>query len=152
MGKDILIEPEGNIRVENTESELVLGVLSLLGASVNNGPIRLGSDLKVSNRWHSDLKLVSLSYTLNDEKSRLGEGEAVIDTLHPFVVASGEQKIIPLVLRIDPKRLSANQILGIMQAKRKVFLRGEAVIELWGIQKHYLFEKEATKLIQKALK
>lgn len=152
MGKDVLIEPQGNIRWENTESELVLGVLSLLGASVKNGPIRLGSDLRVSNKWHSDLKLVLLSYTLNDETNRLGEGAAVIDALHPFVVASGEEKIIPLVLRIDPKRLSANQILGIMQSKRKVFLKGEAVVEVWGIQKHYPFEKEVTTLIQKALK
>lgn len=152
MGKDVLIEPQGNIRWENTESELLLGVLSLLGASVKNGPIRLGGDLKVSNKWHSDLKLVFLSYTLNDEKNRLGEGGAVIDALHPFVIASGEEKIIPLVLRIDPKRLSANQILGIMQSKRKVFLKGEAVVEVWGIQKHYPFEKEVTALIQKGLK
>ncbi len=152
MGKDIFIEPEGNIRFENSESELVLGALSLLGISVNNGPIRLGSDLKVTNKWHSDLTLISLSYTLNDEKSSLGSGEAVINTLHPIVVASGDQKSIPLVLRIDPKRLSANQILGVMQSKRKLFLKGDAVVEVWGIQKHYPFEKEITKLVQKALK
>lgn len=152
MGKDIFIEPEGNIRFENTESELLLGALSLLGISVNNGPIRLGSDLKVTNKWHSDLTLISLSYTLKDEKNSFGTGEAIADKLHPIVVASGEQKIIPLVLRIDPKRLSANQILGVMQSKRKLFLKGEAVVEVWGIQKHYPFEKEITKLVQKALK
>lgn len=152
MGKDILIEPEGSVRLESSKSEVMLGVLSLLGASVKNEPIRLGGDIKVTNKWHSDLKLISLTYALNDEKESFAQGEANMDKAHPIVVASGEQKIISFSLRIDPKRLSVNRILGIVQSSHPLFIKGEAVIEVWGVQKHYFFEKEATKLIQKALK
>lgn len=41
IGKDIFIEPQGNLRWENTQAEMVLGVLSLLGISTKSGEIRL---------------------------------------------------------------------------------------------------------------
>ncbi len=151
IGEDILIEPQGNIRFENSGSELVMGILTLLGVGDETQPIRLGSDLKVVNKWHSDLKLVSITYALEDEKVRIVQGEAVIDKHNPIVIESGKEKIIPLVFAIDPKSLDSKRILGIVQSKHKLILKGDAVIQVWGIQHHYPFEKDSTKLIQKAL-
>lgn len=152
MGKDILIEPEGNVRFENTGAEMVLGMLSILGASVESQPIKLGSDLNVINHWHSDLKLVSLKYTLEMEKETIASGEAAVNETHPFIVETGAQKRLPLLLRIDPKRLNTSRVMGIIQAKGSIFLKGDADLEVWGMQKHYTFEKDATALIQKAIK
>lgn len=152
LGKDIFVEPEGNVRWENSGSEVVLGVLSLLGAPLQSAPIRIGSDLKVNNQWHSDFKVVSLTYALVDDKERFAQGQAKIDTLGSMLIPSGESKIIPLELEVDPRGLKSDRIIGIVKAKRKVMLKGELIIEVWGIRKHYPFEKEATALIQKALK
>lgn len=152
MGKDILIEPEGNVRFENTGAELVLGMLSVLGASVASQPIKLGSDLNVINHWHSDLKLVSLTYTLEMDKETIASGEAAVNETHPFVVETGKQKKLPLFLRIDPKTITSSRVMGVIQAKRSIVLKGDAYFEVWGISKHYTFEKDATALIQKALK
>lgn len=151
IGEDIVIEPQGNIRFENSGPELVMGILTLLGVGDENQPIRLGSDLKVINKWHSDLKLVSLTYALEDEKVGIVKGEAVIDKNNPIVIESGKEKIIPLVFAIDPKSLDSKRVLGIIQSKRKLILQGDAVIQVWGISHHYPFEKDSTKLIQKAL-
>jgi len=152
MGKDILIEPQGGIRLENTQSEVMLGVLWLLGAPVEKEAIRLGGDVKVVNKWHSDMKLISLVYSLNEGTDSIANGEACIDEKGSWVIASGKEKIIPLALRIDTERLNLNRINGVLQSKRKLLFKGEAVIEVWGIQKRYFFEKEGTKEIQKALK
>lgn len=152
MGKDILIEPQGGIRLENTQNEVMLGVLWLLGAPVEKEAIRLGGDIRVVNKWHSDMKLVSLIYALNDGLDTIANGEARIHDNHSWVIESGKEKVIPLLLRIDTERLNLNRINGVLQSKRKLMLKGEAVIEVWGIQKHYFFEKEATKEIQKSLK
>jgi hypothetical protein len=152
IGEDILIEPQGNIRFENSGSQIVVGILTLLGIGGEHQPFRLGSDLKVINKWHSDMKLISLTYTLQDEKEGILKGEAIIDKNKSMVVESGQEKMIPLVFVIDPKSLDTNRVIGIFQSKRKLILRGDAVIEVWGIQHHYPFEKEVTKLIVKALK
>lgn len=151
IGEDILIEPQGNIRWENSQTDVMLGVLSLLGISTKSGEIRLGSDLKVINNWHSDLKILSLDYTLSDGKEVIAQGEAKKEGLKPFLISSGAQKSIPLEFRIDTKQLNSNRVLGILQSKRKLFVRGEAIIEIWGMEKHYRFEKEVTTVIQKAL-
>lgn len=148
IGKDIFIEPQGNLRCENTQAEMVLGVLSLLGISTKSGEIRLGSDLKVVNKWHSDIRVVSLTYTLIDAKEVIARGEAKSGVLIP----SDGEKVIPLDFRLDTKQLSSNRVLAIVQSKRKLFVKGEAVIEVWGIQKHHFFEKEVTSVIQKALR
>lgn len=152
IGKDILIEPQGNIRWENTQAEMVLGVLSLLGVPTKQGEIRLGSDLKLINKWHSDIKIVSLTYTLEDGKDVLARGEADTGTSKFIVVSSGAQQTLPLEFRIDPKKLTDNRILAVLQSKRKLVVKGEAVIEVWGIEKHHLFEKEVSSVVKKALK
>lgn len=151
IGEDILIEPQGNIRFDNSGSQMMMGILTLLGIGDEKEPLRLGSDLKVVNKWHSDLKVVSLSYTLEDEKEALVKGNAVIDSNNPIVVESGKEKMIPLVFAIDLKNLDSKRVIGIIQSKRKLILKGDAVIQVWGIQHHYPFEKDSTKLIQKAL-
>lgn len=152
IGKDILIEPQGNLRWENTQAEMVLGVLSLLGISAKNGDIRLGSDLKILNKWHSDITVVSLTYTLSDNNEVIARGEAKTDGKQALRIPSEGEKIIPLEFRIETKQLNSNRVLGIVQSKRKLFVKGETVIEIWGIQKHHLFEKEVTTIVQKALK
>lgn len=151
IGEDILIEPQGNIRFDSSGPQMVMGILTLLGIGDEKERLRLGSDLKVVNRWHSDLKLVSLTYTLDDGKESLAKGEALINKNKPIVVESGKEKMIPLLFSIDPKGLENNRVVGVLQGKRKLMLRGDIVVEVWGIQKHYPFEKEATKLVLKAL-
>lgn len=152
MGKDILIEPQGGIRLESTQNEVMLGVLWLLGAPVEKESIRLGGDVKLTNRWHSDIRLVSLVYSLNDGAEAIGSGEACLNGSGSWVIASGKEKVIPLALRIDVQRLNLNRINGVLQSKRKLMLKGDALIEVWGVQRHYYFEKEATGEIQKGLK
>lgn len=152
MGEDIFIEPEGNLRMENSGSEVMLGVLALLGVPVENEAIRIGTDVKVLNKWHSDITVVALDYTLNDGNEVIALGEVKKETAKTIIVASGNQKTIPLQFRIDPKKLDSKRVLGIVQSKRKLLVKGKAVIEVWGIEREYPFEKEVTKLIQKALK
>lgn len=152
MGEDILIQPEGNIRLESSSNTVMLGVLALIGAPVERGAICIGTDVKVVNKWHSDITLVSLNYTLREGEEILAQGEAKTELLKPLVIASGTQKIIPLTFRIEPERLTPERVLGIVQSKRKLVVRGDAVIKVWGIEKHYPFEKETTKLVQKSLK
>lgn len=152
IGKDILIEPQGNVRFENSGNQMVIGILTLLGIGDENEPIRLGSDLKVVNKWHSNMTLVSLTYSLDDDKVCLAKGEAKIDPFHPMMIESGKEKMIPLVFSIEMKTLDSKRVIGIMQAKRKLVLRGDVVIEVWGFEHHYPFERDATKLVLKVLK
>lgn len=152
MGEDIFITPEGNLRMENSGSEVMLGVLALLGVPVENEAIRIGTDVKVLNKWHSNITVVALDYTLNDGNEVIALGEVKKEGAKTFIVVSGDQKMIPLQFRIDPKKLDSKRVLGILQSKRKLVVKGKAVIEVWGIEREYPFEKEVTKLIQKALK
>lgn len=152
MGEDILLEPAGNIRVENSANEVMIGVLALIGAPVENGVIRIGTDVKMINRWHSDLKLIGLNYTLNDGEKVVVQGEMLTDSSAPIVVSSKSEKNVPLEFRIDPKKVDPKLLLGLVQSKRKLLLKGNAVIEVWGIKREYPFEKEVSKLVQKALK
>ena len=50
MGEDIMIEPVGNVRLENSGADVMFGVLALLGAPVDKGEIRIGTDLKVDRK------------------------------------------------------------------------------------------------------
>lgn len=152
IGEDIFIEPQGNVRWENSQTEMVLGVLSLLGLPTKQGEIRLGTDLKLLNKWHSDIKIVSLTYTLGDEKEVIARGAANMGRSKFIVIPSNTQKILPLEFRIESKQLNGNRLLDILQSKRKLSVKGEAVIEVWGIEKHHSFEKEVTSVVQKALK
>ncbi len=152
MGEDILIEPQGNVRWESSQTEAVLGVLSLLGVSTTPAQIRLGSDLKLRNKWHSDITVVSLEYTLSDGKEIIARGEAKQEGGRGFILASGSEKTLPLEFRISTEHLNNNRILSLLQAKKKLFIRGEAVVKIWGIEKRHPFEKEVTQLISKALK
>ena len=152
MGKDIIVEPQGNIRLESSKTDAIVGVLTLLGLPSENNLIRIGSDLKITNKWHSDIKIIALTYTLSDEQGTITEGEAKTDLTKPLIVSSGSEKIVPLEFRIEMKRLNSNRIIGILESKRKLMVKGNAVLEVWGIQHTYPFEKEATKVVQKAIK
>lgn len=151
MGKDINVEPSGNIRLESSGNEVVLGVLALLGSPLGEGTIRIGTDVKVINKWHSDVEVIALDYTLNDGDAVIAQGEMTKEKSQTFLVASGNQILIPLQFRIEPKKLDSKRLLGIVQSKRKLLVKGKAVIEVWGIEREYPFEKEVTKLVQKAL-
>ncbi len=151
MGKDIVIEPSSNIRMESSPDEVVLGVLALLGSSVGDGVIRIGTDVKITNKWHSDVKVIALDYTLNDANEVIAQGEMVKKSNGSFIIASGHQENIPLQFRIEPKKIDSKRVLGIVQSKRKLLVKGKAVISVWGIEREYPFEKEVTKLVQKAL-
>jgi len=150
LGQDILIEPAGNLQLQNSADEVLLGVLSLLGAPVEKEPIRLGGNLKVTNRWGRDVTLVSLSYALDDGDEVIAEGEVDMD--HPITVPQGEASLVPIVLRIDPERLSLKRMDAIYHARRTMTVKGEAVLEIWGFRKRYPFKREVTKPILKALK
>lgn len=151
MGKDILIEPSGHLRWENTKSEVTLGILSLLGAGADREAIRIGTDVHITNRWHSDMKLKSFTYALTEGKQNLANGSASINGTSGFSVPSNTQRVLPLTIEIDPKYITFNRIIGIMQEKNELTIRGEAVVEVWGVEYHYAFSKDATVLINKAL-
>lgn len=151
MGKDIVIEPSGHLRWENTKSEVVLGILSLLGGPADNESIRIGTDVNITNRWHSEMKLKSLTYVLIEGTQTLASGSACINGDKGFSVAPKTQRVLPLAVEIDPKSITLNRVIAIMQEKSKMILRGEAIVEVWGVEYHYTFSKDATLLIAKAL-
>jgi hypothetical protein len=151
MGKDVLIEPSGHLRWENTKSEVALGILSLLGGPADREPIRIGTDVTITNRWHSEMKLKSFTYVLTEGKQNLAHGLASINEMSGFGVAPNTQRVLPLTIEIDPKHITFNRVIGIIQEKNKLTISGEAVVEVWGIEYHYAFSKDATLLIHKAL-
>ncbi|MBD3809903.1 MAG: hypothetical protein IE884_05240 [Sulfuricurvum sp.] len=151
VGKDILIEPSTNIRLESSPDEVVLGVLALLGSPVGDGMIRIGTDITITNKWHSDVRVIALDYTLNEGNEVIAQGEVIKKDNISFVVVSGSKQIIPLQFRFEPKKIDSKRVLGIVQSKRKLLVKGRAVIKVWGIEREYPFEKEVTKLVQKAL-
>lgn len=149
MGEDIAIEMGSDIRLENSQAEVVLGILSILGGTNKQVPLKIGGDLIITNRWHSDLKLVSLEYALIDEKGKLVSGTAMIDSKKSFVVSSHTQKKLPLLFRIDPGSLTASRIMAITQPKGKATLKGEAVVQVWGKELRYPFEQDAKQIFEK---
>lgn len=151
MGKDVLIEPSGHLRWENTKSEVALGILSLLGGPADREAIRIGTDVTITNRWHSEMKLKSFTYVLTEEKQKLAHGLASINGMNGFSVAPNTQRVLPLTIEIDPKYITLNRVIGIMQEKNKLTISGEAVVEVWGVEYRYAFSKDATLLIHKAL-
>lgn len=151
MGKDVLIEPSGHLRWENTKSEVVLGILSLLGGPADREAIRIGTEVNITNRWHSEMKLKSFTYALTEGKQTLATGFACINGPSGFSVASNTQRVLPLTIEIDSKYITFNRVIAIMQEKSKLMLNGEAIVEAWGIEYHYVFSKDATLLINKAL-
>ncbi|MDP3119725.1 MAG: hypothetical protein Q8N01_04850 [Sulfuricurvum sp.] len=151
MGKDVLIEPSGHLRWENTKSEVALGILSLLGGPADREVIRIGTDVTISNRWHTEMKLKSFTYVLTEGKQNLAHGLASINGMSGFSVAPNTQRVLPLTIEIDPKYITFNRMIGILQEKNKLTISGEAVVEVWGIEYRYAFSKDATLLIHKAL-
>lgn len=151
MGKDVLIEPEGNLRWENSKSEVVLGVLSLLGAPADREPIRIGTDVKITNRWHSEMKLKSLTCSLVEGEKLVATGSAYIDPIKGFSVAPDTRRVLPLSVALDPKIITLNRLFAIMQEKSRMTIQGEAVVEVWGAEYRYPFSKDVTALIAKAL-
>ena len=145
VGKDILIEPQGNLRWESSQAETLLGVLSLLGISAKNGEIRLGTEVTLINRWHSDIVIRSLNYTLTDTKTVLGGG----DVHAPYRIPAGGEKTISVEFKIETKHFNDSKVLSLLRSKHKLFIRGEALIEVWGIEKRYPFEKEVGKALSK---
>ncbi|MDQ1298176.1 MAG: hypothetical protein QG558_715 [Campylobacterota bacterium] len=151
MGKDVLIEPSGHLRLENTKSEVVLGILSLLGGPADREAIRIGTDVSITNRWHSELKLKSFTYALIEEKKILAHGSARVHGDKGFNVASNAQRVLPLTIEIDPEHITFNRVAAIVQEESKLILTGEAIVEVWGMEYRYAFSKDATLLIHKAL-
>ena len=151
MGKDIIIEPSGYLRWENSKSEVALGILSLLGGASDREAIRIGTDVKITNDWHSEMKLKLFTYVLIEGKETLAHGSACINGDQGFSVAPKTQRVLPLTIEIDPKYITFNRVVNIMQEKSKLTLNGEAVVEVWGMEYCYSFSKDATLLINKAL-
>lgn len=148
MGEDIAIEMGSDVRLENSQAEVVLGMLSIFGGTKAKIPLKIGGDVHIINRWYSDLKLVSLDYTLADEKGNLASGSAKVDPAGPFVVAAHTQKKLPLMLVIETGSLNTARIMAMSRSKGKVTLRGEAVVKVWGKEIRYPFEKDAKKLFE----
>lgn len=146
MGEDFAIETGSDIRLENSQAEVVLGMLSIFGGTNKKIPLKIGGDIIIINRWHSDLKLISLEYALVDEKGKVASGSANIDTKTPFIVTSHTQKKLPLLLIVDIASLNSARVMAMMHSKGKVTLRGEAVVQVWGKEIRYPFEKDAKKI------
>lgn len=151
MGKDIFIEPAGDVRLESSGSDILLGFMALIGSKENKEGIKIVTDVKVTNRWHSDITLHSLKYKLGDDNSSVAQGEIKYDITKKSVFASGKEKIVPLELRVDLNKASIIQLYGVMQSKRKIFLKGEIVVEVWGVEKHYDFKEDVTARLSKEM-
>ena len=151
MGKDIIIEPQGTIRLESSQEDIALELLSAIGLVSSGNGIRLGSDVKIINHWKSDITLRSLSYALADSHEEFACGEVTLDDNKPIVVASNSEQNIPITLLIDPSKLSVGQIEKILASKQPLFIRGSATIQVWGIPHRYVFDKEIGKYLAKTL-
>lgn len=145
MGKDILIEHEGSVRLESSGSEVLLGILTMFGVRSDKEQIKIATDIKITNRWHSDITIISLDYALSDEKGVLAKGEAKIDASKPMIVCVGDQKLVPLEFKIDTENMKLSRIKGVFQSNHAMFLKGKAVLMVWGVKKEYPFERDVTK-------
>lgn len=151
LGEDIIIEPQGTLRLESSKVDIALEILSAMGLSSSGNGIRLGSDVKIINHWTSDITLRSLTYSLADTHEEFASGEVTLDAKKPIVIASNAERNIPLTLLIEPSKLSMGQISKMVESKQPLYLRGSAVISVWGIPHRYVFDKEISKYLAKAL-
>lgn len=142
MGEDIIIEPQGTIRLESSKADIALEILSVIGLRISSNGIRLGSDVKIINHWMSDITLRSLSYTLADSHEEFAHGEVILNDKMPIVIASSSEQNIPISLLVEPSKLSIGRIDKILAAKQPLFIRGSATIQVWGISHRYVFDKE----------
>jgi len=151
MGEDIMIEPQGTLRLESSKVDIALEILSAMGLPTSGNGIRLGSDVKIINHWTSDITLRSLTYSLADSHEEFASGEVTLDAKQPIVIASNSEKNIPITLLIEPSKLSMGQISKMVESKQPLYLRGSVVISVWGIPHRYVFDKEISKYLAKAL-
>ena len=151
MGKDIIIEPQGNIRLESSKADIALELLFVIGLRSSSNGIRLGSDVKIINRWMNDIVLRSLSYTLADSHEEFAHGEVILDGKKPIVITSNSEKNIPITLLVEPSKISIGRIEKILASKQPLYIRGIATIQVWGISHSYVFDKEISQYIAKAL-
>ncbi|MFZ3053814.1 MAG: hypothetical protein WA099_10430 [Sulfuricurvum sp.] len=151
MGEDIIIEPQGNIRLESSKADIALELLSVIGLRTSSNGIRLGSDVKIINHWMYDITLRSLSYTLSDSREEFAYGEVILDGKKPMVIASNSEQNIPITLLVEPAKISIGRIEKILASKEPLYIRGVATIQVWGISHSYAFDKEISKYIAKAL-
>lgn len=149
MGKDVLIEPVGNVRLENTPAEIAVGLLSLLGSD-QKALIRLGSDVKIINRWHASLTLKSLTYELVDGHNVIASGRAKLNSSQALVIPSQSERSVPILLQIDTDPKHLQRLVALVEGKRSLKIRGEAVVEVWGTDWHYPFEKDSSAVLAKA--
>lgn len=151
MGEDIAIEPAGNLRFESSKAQIVMGMLNIAGISNSTQSLRIGTDVTVINRWHSDFHLKSLNYRLVQGKDELARGLAPIKSNETILIASQTQKKLPLSMTFDLRQLSSEHVLGLMSGKTPIKVEGTAVIKVWGIEKEYPFSKDVTAIVKKAL-
>ncbi len=151
MGKDIFIEQAGDVRLESSGNDILLGFLALIGPTGKKDGIKIATDVKITNRWHSDIILHSLKYSLGDNNSSVAQGEIKADATKKVIFISGKEKIIPLEFRIELSKESLTYLYGAVQSKRKIFLKGEVAVEVWGVQKHYNFKEDVTARLSKEI-
>jgi hypothetical protein len=151
IGKDIIIEPQGNLRLETSKADIAMEILSVMGLPASSRGIRLGSDVKISNHWKSDITLHSLTYVLTDTHSDFASGEVTLDASQPIIIAPNTEKSIPLTLLIEPTKLSITQLAPMLESKQPLYLQGTATIEVWGFKHHYTFDKDIGEYLTKAL-
>lgn len=151
LGEDLLIEPQGTLRLESSKADIAMEILSAIGLPASRKGIRVGSDVKIINHWKSDITLRSLTYTLTDTHQDFASGEAALEGAAPIVIAANSEKIIPLTLLIEPSKLSTEQFLELLDSKHALHLQGSAVISVWGIPHRYTFDKDIGKYLTKKL-
>ena len=149
MGQDIAFEMGSDVRIESSKADIMLGMLSIFGASNEKVPLKVGGDIKIINRWYSDLKVVSLEYALVDETGKVASGSAKIDPKSPFVITAHTQRNLPLLLQIDTSSLNPARLMAMTKPSGKVTLKGEAVVQVWGKELRYPFERDAKKIFEK---
>ena len=134
LGKDILIEPQKNIIIKSSKSDMARGLFSVFGIGSTN--IKIATDVKVTNNSNSNITIKKLSYVIKQESKTIATGELKDAVL----VESKRQNNISLPLDINISQLSLSDILG--TNKKTLTIEGDATLEFWWMEHHKHFSEK----------
>lgn len=134
IGKDILIEPQKNIIIKSSKSDMARGLFSAFG--IGNTNIKVATDVKVTNNSSSDITIKKLNYAIKQESRTIATGELKGAVL----VASKTQNSISLPLDINTSQLSFGDLFG--TNKKELTIDGDAIFEFWWMEHHKNFSEK----------
>lgn len=149
LGEDIIIKPEGKVYLEQSKTEVAKNLINWVSGSKAKNEILLKSHIKIENKWHSDISLVSLDCDLVEKNRVLVKTKMKKDPSGMATIKSGGSKIIPLFFNVDMNSVNFDHIMALIQ-KNTFFmqLKGVAVVNLYGIDITKEFTKEVDDLVK----